>query len=85
MEASLPIIASAAGGIPDIIKHEKNGLLIPPQDSLAIANAVVLLVENKSLAETLGKQGKAETTQYSPCVISQRYMEIYKTICDSKT
>jgi glycosyltransferase involved in cell wall biosynthesis len=85
MEASLPIIASIAGGIPDIIKHEKNGLLIPPQDYLAIVNAVLLLVENKSLAETVGKQGKAEATQYSPYVISQRYMEIYKTICDSKT
>ena len=85
MEASLPIIASEAGGIPDIIKHKKNGLLIPPRDSLAIVEALLLLLENKSLAKELGEQGKTETKLYSPAVISQRYMEIYKTICGSRS
>jgi glycosyltransferase involved in cell wall biosynthesis len=84
MEASLPIIASKVGGIPDIIKHEKNGILIPPRDSLAIANAILLLLSNSTLTKTLGNQGKTEVVKYSPAVISQRYMEVYKIICNSK-
>jgi glycosyltransferase involved in cell wall biosynthesis len=84
MEANLPIIASKVGGIPDIIKHEKNGILIPSRDSLAIANAILLLLSNNTLAKTLGNQGKIEVVKYSPAVISQRYMEAYKIIYNSE-
>ena len=84
MEASLPIVASEVGGIPDIIKHEKNGLLIPPRDALAIANAILVLVKNAPFAKNLGEQGNIEVLNYSPAAISQRYMEVYKTICNNK-
>jgi glycosyltransferase involved in cell wall biosynthesis len=84
MEASLPIVASEVGGIPDLIKHEKNGLLVPPQDALAIANAILLIAENKPLAKSLGEQGNIDVVNYTPAVISQRYMEVYESICSGE-
>src|SRR2546430_8725065 len=35
-----PVIASTVGGLPEIIEHERNGLLIPPDDPQALANAI---------------------------------------------
>jgi glycosyltransferase involved in cell wall biosynthesis len=84
MEASLPIVAAEVGGIPDLIRHKENGLLVPPQDALAIANAILELVGNRPLARNLGEQGNVEVALYSPAIISQRYMEVYKTICDGE-
>jgi glycosyltransferase involved in cell wall biosynthesis len=84
MEAGLPIVAAEVGGIPDIIKHKINGLLIPPQDALAIANAILVLVKNVAFAKNLGEQGNTEVINYSPAVISQRYMDVYKTICNGE-
>ncbi|MBI2670137.1 MAG: glycosyltransferase family 4 protein [Candidatus Yanofskybacteria bacterium] len=47
--AKIPVIATAVGAVPEILEHEKNGLLIPPHDSQALANAITHLAENESL------------------------------------
>jgi glycosyltransferase involved in cell wall biosynthesis len=80
MEAKIPIIASSAGGIPDIIRHNENGILIPPKDSSAIIDAILMLIENKKLAQQLSEKGYSEVQKYRPDTISRRYMAIYKNI-----
>jgi glycosyltransferase involved in cell wall biosynthesis len=80
MEAKIPIIASRAGGIPDIIRHNENGILIPPKDSSAIIDAILMLIENKKLAQQLSEKGYSEVQKYRPDTISRRYMAIYKNI-----
>lgn len=47
--AKLPIIATNSGGIPEIIEDNKNGLLVPPKDTDALANAIKTLLENDEL------------------------------------
>lgn len=44
--AGLPCVASNVGGIPEIIEHEKHGLLINPHDALEITRALQALIEN---------------------------------------
>ena len=61
LEASacgLPVIASDVGGIPEVVVHRKTGLLIPPGNPEALAEAVVYLIENPDLREKLGKDGR---------------------------
>jgi glycosyltransferase involved in cell wall biosynthesis len=55
MAAGLPVIASRVGGIPALIKHEKNGLLVPAGDSLALAVAVRRILSDPPWARTLGQ------------------------------
>ena len=57
MSQGLPVIASKVGGIPDILENEKTGLLVPPGDSLKMAEAVKKLVDNPSLHETISRNG----------------------------
>ena len=58
MQAGLPIIATNIGGIPDMIEHEKNGLLIRPKDPENLADAILDLVKNKEKRQTLGIEAR---------------------------
>lgn len=61
--ASVPVVASSVGGIPDIITHEKTGLLVPPEDVVALTEAVRHLLSDEDLRRTLGTahHGQAAT------------------------
>lgn len=52
--AHLPVIASKIGGIPEIIKHDSNGLLITPRSVEEISLAISTLIHNQLLREKLG-------------------------------
>ena len=56
MSAKLPVIATVVGANPEIIENDKNGLLVPPADSTAIAEALERLVKNESLRHEFGIQ-----------------------------
>ncbi|HEX3031747.1 MAG TPA: glycosyltransferase family 4 protein, partial [Bacillota bacterium] len=52
-----PVVATEAGGIPEIIRHEGNGLLVPPGDAMALARGVTWLMEHRSGAAELAEAG----------------------------
>jgi glycosyltransferase involved in cell wall biosynthesis len=57
MALSRPVVASNVGGIPEMITHERTGLLVPPHDPPALAEAIVRLLRDHQLADTLGRNG----------------------------
>ncbi len=54
--ARLPVIASMIGGIPEIIEHGKNGVLVPPRDPENLAQALEELLKNEGERARLGEQ-----------------------------
>jgi glycosyltransferase involved in cell wall biosynthesis len=59
MDAALPIISTSVGGIPELVVHGQTGLLVPPHDASALAQAILRLASNPQLREGLGKAGRA--------------------------
>jgi glycosyltransferase involved in cell wall biosynthesis len=57
MACKKPVIGSKIGGIPYVINHEVNGLLVPPKDSNALADAIVKILKNPELANKMGENG----------------------------
>ena len=57
MALSRPVVASNVGGIPEMIKDGVTGLLVPPQDPPALAAAIVRLLRDHQLADTIGRAG----------------------------
>lgn len=55
--AQKPVVASAAGGALEIINDGENGYLFPPEDAIALRESIQKLISDRSLAESLGKQG----------------------------
>jgi glycosyltransferase involved in cell wall biosynthesis len=54
MAAGLPVIASRVGGIPAVIRHEQTGLLVPPGDAGALAEAMRRCLDRPGWAKQLG-------------------------------
>lgn len=58
MAAGAPTVATRVGGTPEALVHEQAGLLVPPGDSRAIANAVALMLDDRPLARGLGQAAR---------------------------
>ncbi len=59
LAAGIPVVATRHAGIPELIVHEKTGLLIPERNAEALAAAVVRLLEAPALVERLSRSGRA--------------------------
>lgn len=57
MQHSLPIISTSVGAIPDMITEGDNGILIPENDPVVLADAMSKLIENPQLAYEMGSRG----------------------------
>jgi glycosyltransferase involved in cell wall biosynthesis len=58
MSWALPVIATPVGGIPQLVTHEVNGLLVAPGDVAALAAAITRLLEDAALRERLGSAAR---------------------------
>jgi len=63
MAASRPIVATSAGGIPEIVENGVNGLLVPPRDAPSLAAAIVRALKDPALRQQLGAAGFARVNE----------------------
>jgi glycosyltransferase involved in cell wall biosynthesis len=77
-----PVVASKVGGIGEVVKHNINGILVPPNDPIKLADALKKLLENRGLRETYGANGrKMVKDHFSWDSITKGVIKIYeKTI-----
>jgi glycosyltransferase involved in cell wall biosynthesis len=78
----LPVVSTNVGGIPDLIEHERTGLLVPDDDDRAMANAILRLIEEPSLAERLSTHGRALAEQSSTNLVGPQWQRLLQTIHD---
>jgi glycosyltransferase involved in cell wall biosynthesis len=64
MDAGVPVVASAVGGMIEQIRDRCEGLLVPSGDSRALAEAVLHLLQNPSFAQKLGESGRARVSSH---------------------
>lgn len=62
LSLGVPVIASSSGGIPELVQHDRNGLLAPPGDFKAWAGALISFIRNGAMREKLSA-GAATTAQ----------------------
>lgn len=63
MACARPIVATTAGGIPEIVEDKVNGLLVPPRDAAALAQAIVRGLKDEALRERMGAAGFARVNE----------------------
>lgn len=63
MACELPVVGSNIGGIPNVIKHEVNGLLVPARDPAALADALERLLRDESLRRAYGSAGRQRVVE----------------------
>jgi L-malate glycosyltransferase len=63
MALARPVVATAVGGVPEVIAHRRTGLLVKPRDERALADACVALLSNREWADTLGTRARQKAIQ----------------------
>lgn len=80
MGAGLPCIASRVDGIPEVIRHEREGLLVPPGDDEALADAILALYRDAEARRRLGRAARDRAAQYNAARMADRYLALYQSI-----
>lgn len=78
MAAGLPIVTTAAGGIPSVIEDGVTGLLVSPGDEIGLAEKIEVVLKNLDLRDKLGENGKFFVLKhYSFERVLEQYMDLY--------
>lgn len=73
-----PIIATDVPGCREVVRHRVNGLLVPPRNATALADAITILLENKELRNKLGHRGREMVVkEFSSTLVIQQTLALY--------
>jgi glycosyltransferase involved in cell wall biosynthesis len=85
MACRLPVVATRAGGIPEVVQHGKTGLLVPPKDPEALAEAILALYRNRGLASRLGLEGYIQVqAKFSVESTAARTADVYRRAAERR-
>jgi glycosyltransferase involved in cell wall biosynthesis len=79
MSIGLPAIASSVGGLREVIDQQRTGILVPPDDPLALACEISRLMADPARAAQLGAAARAHATRFSFSRMVAAFEEIYLT------
>jgi glycosyltransferase involved in cell wall biosynthesis len=81
MACGKPIVATTAGGIPEVVRDGETGLLVPPRDPDAMARAIVRLLQDTQLRRTMGEAGLALVrATFSAERMVQETLRVYEAV-----
>lgn len=84
MAAGLPIIASDIAGYRLVLNTGKEGLLVKPNDEMALAEAVIGLLKSPDLREEMAQRGRATAARYDWPIIAQRVLDYYDELIKAR-
>lgn len=76
MASGLPIVSTNVGGLKDIVTN--NGILVSPNDSDALADALYTMISNNSFRQECGQHSKENIQPYDICNIVKEYQKLYQ-------
>jgi glycosyltransferase involved in cell wall biosynthesis len=80
LASGTPIVASAVGGIPEILQHERNGLLIPPRSVDALADAIERLLDDPVLRDRMSKANRDDARAFAVDLVAASLRSIYRRL-----
>ena len=81
MAMSRPVIGTAVGGIPDIVRHGTNGLLVQPGDEAALASAIARYLDDPAFSSKMASEGlKTVEREFSDKVMGERFDDLFKRL-----
>lgn len=83
MSSGLPIVATDVGGNPELVKHNKGGYLVEPDDPSDLAEAVISLIKKKDRREKMGEFNREYIQEYEQESVLERRAEIFEQISKS--
>lgn len=83
--AKKPVVASAVGGLPDLVSEGSNGMLFPPEDQRRLTELIEMLMDAPELRNRLGENGHAEVvSRYSATHTADAYRSAYLELLNER-
>ena len=79
MAAGRPVIATNDGAAPEIIREAHEGILIPPGDEKALAQAILKLIDDQGLAKSLARSGCERSKDFAVEAMTRRFETFYES------
>ncbi len=76
MSAGLPAVGTAVSGIEEVIEHNRSGLLVPPADAQALADAILSLASDPVARRRLAAGAVSRVAHFSPDLAASEYRQV---------
>jgi glycosyltransferase involved in cell wall biosynthesis len=81
MVAARPVVATAVGDVPAIVRDRVTGLLVPPGDAAALATAIARILKNPEVAAELGAAARRHALAvYGPARMAETFLSLYRAL-----
>ena len=80
----LPVVTTNAGGIPDIVDHNRTGLMVQCGDYQAMAEEAICLLGHSEVSGFIANQAREECRKYSWDAVRESWMELYEELREGK-
>lgn len=79
--AAVPVVGFAAGGLPEAVIDAETGMLVPPEDTDALAAALATLIDDPGLRHRMGAAGQRRMQkEFSIATMADRHVNLYETV-----
>ncbi len=79
--SGVPVVGFEAGGVPESVLHGESGLLVPPEDSAALRDAIVSLMDDDARRQSLGARGRQRMLgEFSIGAMADRHIDVYESV-----
>jgi len=86
MAVGAPVVASAVGGIPEIVEHEVTGWLVPPEDPMRLAYALKGVLKDRAKSHYVGEKARKRIIEsYSVETVAKRTISLYWEVLHDKS
>jgi glycosyltransferase involved in cell wall biosynthesis len=80
MAAGVPVLAAAAGSLPEVVDAPSGGILVPPGDAVALAAATSVLLDNRERRDALSASARSSAARFRWRVVARQHLEFLRAI-----
>jgi glycosyltransferase involved in cell wall biosynthesis len=80
MTTGTPVVATNVGGLPEVVEHDRTGLLVPPRDPGALAQAISALLANPERGRRLAAAAAERMHGYTIDAVAERFADLYERL-----
>jgi starch synthase len=83
MALGLAVVAAAVGGVPELVEHGRTGLLVQPDDPVALADAIEELLDDPERAASLGAAAARRAAELTPDRLTDAVVDVWRHALDA--
>ena len=82
--AGLPVVSTPTGDIPAMVRHDETGVIVPPLDAKALADAVLVLLRHPERATGLARAARHEIERYTWPAVAEQWASVYEPVHEAE-